>query len=153
MGVKHAEQQVVIEAAPESCFDALLEYETFPEWQSAVNWVDVITRDDKGRGREVHFEIDAKVKTVRYELEYSYEPPHRIAWRYLGGDIRNVDGEYIFEDRGDGSTLATYSLAMDPGIWLPDRIARAINRQVMRVSVEELRDRVERSGRGAGDRD
>ena len=143
MGVKHADQQVTIEAAPQACFDALLEYETFPEWQSAVNWVDVVTRDDKGRGREVHFEIDTKVKTIRYELEYSYEPPHRIAWHYLGGDIRDVDGEFIFEDQGDGTTLATYSLALDPGVWLPDRVARMINHQVMRRSVEELRERVE----------
>jgi uncharacterized membrane protein len=143
MGTKHAEQQVAIGAPPHSCFDALLEYETFPEWQSAVKWVEVVSRDKEGRGREVHFEVDAKVRTIRYELEYSYEPPHRISWRYLGGDIRDVDGEYIFEDRGDGSTLATYSLAIDPGVWLPDRIARMINQQVMRASVEELRNRVE----------
>jgi uncharacterized membrane protein len=143
MGVRHAEEQVTIAAAPQACFDALLEYETFPDWQSAVKWVEVVSRDPDGRGREVHFEIDAKVRTIRYELEYSYEPPHRIAWRYLGGDIRSVDGEYIFEDRGDGSTLATYSLALDPGVWLPDRLARVISQQVMKASVEELRDRVE----------
>jgi uncharacterized membrane protein len=143
MGTKHAEQQVTIAAPPEACFGALLEYETFPEWQSAVKWVEVVTRDSEGRGREVHFEIDAKLKRIRYELEYSYEPPHRIAWTYLGGDIRDVDGEYIFEDQGDGSTLATYSLALDPGVWLPDRIARVINQQVMKASVEELRERVE----------
>ena len=143
MGVKHAEQQVVIHALPQACFDVLLEYETFPEWQSAVKWVEVVSRDSQGRGREGHFEIDTKVKTIRYELEYSYEPPHRIAWNYLGGDIKDVDGEYIFEDRGDGSTLATYSLALDPGVWLPERLARAINRHVMRASVEELRERVE----------
>jgi uncharacterized membrane protein len=146
MGVRHAEQQVTIAAPPQACFDALLEYETFPHWQSAVKWVDVVSRDPQGRGREVHFEIDAKVRTIRYELEYSYEPPHRIAWHYLGGDIRDVDGEYIFEDRGDGSTLATYSLALDPGVWLPERLARVINQRVMKASVEELRDRVEARG-------
>lgn len=143
MGVRHAEQQVTIAALPQACFDVLLEYETFPEWQSAVRWVEVVSRDSHGRGREVHFEIDAKVRTIRYELEYSYEPPHRIAWTYLGGDIKDVDGEFIFEDRGDGSTLATYSLALDPGVWLPERLARIINQQVMKASVEELRDRVE----------
>ena len=146
MGVKHAEQQTVVGAPPQRCFDALLEYETFPDWQSAVKWVEVVTRDQHGRGREVHFEVDAKVKTIRYELEYSYEPPHRIAWRYLGGDIRDVDGEFIFEDQGDGTTLATYSLALDAGVWLPDRVARMINQQVMRRSVEELRERVEARG-------
>jgi uncharacterized membrane protein len=147
MATKHAEQQVVIQAPPQACFDVLLEYETFPKWQSAVKWVEVVSRDDRGRGREVHFEIDARVKSVRYELEYTYEPPHRIAWTYLGGDIRNVDGEYIFEDLGDGSTLATYSLALDPGVWLPERLARAINQQVMKRSVEELRERVEAARR------
>ena len=111
-----------------------------------MRWVEVVTRDQRGRGREVHFEVDAKVRRIRYELEYSYEPPHRIAWRYLGGDIRDVDGEYIFEDQGDGSTLATYSLRLDPGVWLPDRVARMINQKVMKASVEELRERVE--GRG-----
>jgi uncharacterized membrane protein len=143
MGTKHAEQQVAIGASPQSCFDALLEYETFPEWQSAVKWVEVVSRDDEGRGREVHFEVDAKVRRIRYELEYSYEPPHRISWQYLGGDIRDVNGEYIFEEQGDGSTLATYSLALDPGMWVPDRVARMINQQVMRASVDELRNRVE----------
>lgn len=143
MAKKHAEHQIVIAAGPQACFDALVEYDTFPDWQSAVKSAEVLSRDGEGRGREVAFEIDAKVRTVRYTLEYSYEPPHRIGWGYVDGDVRDVDGEYIFEDRGDGTTLATYSLALDPGVWLPGALARVLSEQVMKGQMEELKARVE----------
>jgi uncharacterized membrane protein len=141
--VKHAEQQIVVEGTPQQCFDALLEYETFPDWQRAVKAVEVVSRDRAGRGREVAFEIDAKVKTIHYRLRYSYEPPHRISWDYLGGDVKDVDGEMVLEDVGDGTTLATYSLALDPGVWLPGPLQKVLSDQVMKGSVEDLKRRVE----------
>jgi uncharacterized membrane protein len=141
--LKRAEQQIVVEATPQQCFDALLEYESFPEWQRAVKSVEVEERDRAGRGRDVAFEIDAKVRTIRYRLRYSYEPPHRIAWEYLGGDVKDVNGEFVLEDRGDGMTLATYSLALDAGAWLPGPVRKVLTDQVMKGSVEDLKRRVE----------
>jgi uncharacterized membrane protein len=141
--VKKAEQQIVVEGTPQECFDALVDYESFPSWQRAVKSVWVETRDSAGRGEEVSFEIDAKVRTIRYTLSYSYEPPGRISWDYVSGDVKDVDGEMVFEDRGDGTTLATYSLALDPGVWLPGPLQKVLNDQVMKGSVEDLKRRVE----------
>ncbi|MEA2467749.1 MAG: hypothetical protein QOJ57_1875 [Thermoleophilaceae bacterium] len=143
--MKHAEQQTVVEGTPQQCFDALVGYESFPDWQRAVKSVEVVTRDREGRGEEVEFEIDAKVRTINYRLRYSYEPPHRIAWDYVEGDVKDVDGEYVLEDLGDGTTLATYSLALDPGVWLPGPLQKVLNDQVMKGSVEDLKRRVESS--------
>ena len=141
--MKQAEQQAVIQAAPQACFDAITDYETFPEWQDAVRSVDVLSRYPDGRGREVAFAIDAKVKSISYRLEYSYDEPSHITWDYLGGDVRDIAGEYRFEDQGDGTTLATYSVALDAGVWLPGPVARILNNQVMKRSVEDLKRRVE----------
>jgi uncharacterized membrane protein len=141
--VKHAEQQIVVEGTPEECFDALVDYESFPDWQGAVKSVSVETHDSDGRGEQVAFEIDAKVKTIRYKLRYSYEPPGRITWDYVDGDVKDVDGELTLEDRGDGTTLATYSLALDPGVWLPGPVRKVLTDQVMKGSVEDLKQRVE----------
>jgi uncharacterized membrane protein len=143
--VKHAEQQIVVDGSPDECFDALVDYESFPEWQRAVKSVDVLTRDGDGRGEEVAFEIDAKVRTINYTLRYAYEPPHRITWDYVEGDVKDVDGEMVLEDQGDGTTLATYSLALDPGVWLPGPLQKVLNDQVMKGSVEDLKRRVESS--------
>ncbi len=143
MGRTRAERQIDIEATPQECFDALIAYETFPEWQRAVKATDVLSRHRDGKAKEVEFEIDAKVKTIRYTLDYSYEEPHLISWRYLEGDVRDVDGELVLEDRGDGTTLATYALRLDPGVWMPGRLANLLNEQVMQGVMDDLKQRVE----------
>ncbi len=89
------------------------------------------------------FEIDAKVKTVNYTLDYSYEEPHLLSWRYVEGDVKDVDGEFTLEDQGDGTTLATYSLRLDAGVWLPGPVASMLTDTVMQRSVEDLKARVE----------
>jgi ribosome-associated toxin RatA of RatAB toxin-antitoxin module len=143
MAPKRAEHSLVIEAEPAVCFDAITQYETFPEWQGAVKEVEVLSRDGEGRGLDVRFDIDAKVRQVSYTLRYSYEPPHQITWDYIAGDVKSVDGEYVFEDRRDGTTLATYSLAIDAGVWLPGPVKKMLTDQVMKRSVEDLKRRVE----------
>ena len=134
---------LVIEAEPALCFDEITDYETFPEWQGAVKEVTILSRDDQGRGRDVRFQIDAKVRSVSYTLRYSYEAPHLISWDYVEGDVKSVDGEFTFEEQGDGKTLATYSLDIDPGVWLPGRVKKMLSDQVMKRSVEDLKRRVE----------
>ena len=134
---------MVIDAEPTVCFDQITDYETFPEWQAAVKEVDVLSRDGDGRGLEVRFDIDARVRSVSYTLRYSYERPHLVTWEYVDGDVKAVDGEFVFEDQRDGTTLATYSLDIDPGVWLPGRVKKMLTEQVMKRSVEDLKRRVE----------
>lgn len=142
--MKRAEQQVVVDGSAQECFDALVDYDSFPEWQRAVKSAEVMTRDGSGRGEEVEFEIDAKVRTIHYRLRYSYEPPGRITWDYVEGDVKDVDGEMLLEDQGDGTTLVTYRLALDPGVWLPGPMLKVLNDQVMKGSVEDLKRLVEK---------
>jgi uncharacterized membrane protein len=143
VGSKRAERQIVIEGKPQACFDAIVDYETFPDWQRSVKRVDVRSRDREGRGKVVAFEIDAKVKSVRYALDYSYEEPHLVSWRYVEGEPKDVEGELVLEDNGDGTTLATYSLSIDPGVWLPGKIVSMLNERVMHGALEDLKRRVE----------
>jgi ribosome-associated toxin RatA of RatAB toxin-antitoxin module len=134
---------LLIEAEPAVCFDEITDYETFPEWQSAVKEVDVLSVDSAGLGRDVRFVIDARVRSVSYTLRYAYEQPHLVTWEYVDGDVRSVEGDFVFEDQGDGTTLATYSLDIDPGVWLPGPVKKMLTEQVMKRSVEDLKRRVE----------
>jgi ribosome-associated toxin RatA of RatAB toxin-antitoxin module len=133
---------LLIEADPAACFEAITSYETFPQWQAAVKAVDVLSVDEEGRGRDVRCAIDAKVRQVSYTLRYSYDEPHLITWEYVDGDVKSVDGQYTFEEQ-DGSTLATYTLDIDPGVWLPGRVKKMLTDQVMKRSVEDLKRWVE----------
>jgi coenzyme Q-binding protein COQ10 len=144
MGVHRAEQSESIAAPPEACFAALCDYESFPDWQQAVESVEVLERDADGLATAVRFEIDAKVRRISYTLRYHHEAPSRIWWELIEGDVAAVEGEYVLEPDGDGGTLATYRLGIDPGIPVPGLIARRLTQGVMRRSVTDLRDEVER---------
>jgi hypothetical protein len=143
MGRKRAERQLEVAGSPQQCFDAITDYESFPDWQRAVKGVEVLSRDRAGRGRRVAFEIDAKLRTVRYTLDYSYEAPHLVSWSYVEGDPRDVAGELVLDQGSDGVTLATYSLRIDAGVWLPGPVISLLRDQVMQGALEDLKRRVE----------
>lgn len=133
-----ASHSVEIAATPQECFDAMTDFESYPEWQGPVKSVQV------SDGDVVAFEVDAKVRTIHYTLRYHFDQPTRIWWDYVEGDAKSVDGEYTFEDLGDGTTRATYTLEIDPGGFVPGPLKKVLSDQVMKASVEDLRRHLER---------
>lgn len=145
MPVYEATKTVQIDAPPQACFDVLTDYEHMPEWQSRVCECRVLSTDEEGRGHEVQYAIDAKVRKVRYKLEHSYEEPTRIGSKYLEGDFKDFAGDYEFDER-EGGTCVTFHLRIDPGLRVPGRIAKMLNEAVMGRSLQDLKKRVESRG-------
>lgn len=132
--------------SPQECFDALVDFETYPQWQSAIRTCRVRSRDRDGRARRVCFETDSNAGSMAYTFDYSYESPHLISWGLVDGEAKDADGELVLEDRGDGTTLATYALRIDPGGSTTGAATYTLEQGVMRRSVEDLKSRIE--GRG-----
>jgi hypothetical protein len=145
MGLNWAEHSVEIQAPIDTCFAAIIDYETFPKWQGAVVDTEVLDWDDKGRGKRVRLFVDAKVRKVDYTLDYRYEEPERIEWDFVEGNgISDADGHYLFEDLGGGRTRATYKLGLEVGIPLPGPVARRAHKSTLKGSVEDLKREAER---------
>ena len=103
-GLNWAEHTVEIEAPIETCFEAIVDYESFPEWQGAVVATEILDRYEDGLGRRVNLVVDAKVRKVDYTLEYRYQRPTLIEWDFVEGNgINDADGDYSFEDLGGGT--------------------------------------------------
>jgi uncharacterized membrane protein len=115
MGRLSGKRSVEVNAARERCYAVAADIEQSPEWQGSLRRVDVLERDAEGRPAVVQTESDAKVKTIKSRLRFSFEPPSRIRWVQEEGDTRSLDGSWVFEELGDGRTRATYALAVDPG--------------------------------------
>ena len=114
MGTITGERTVEIDAPIERCFEIASDIEGAPEWQGSLTDVEVLDRDEQGRPQLVETESDAKVKSVRAVLRFSYQPPERIEWVQEKGETKSLEGSWTFEDLG-GRTRATYALASDPG--------------------------------------
>ena len=148
MGISRGEQTAEIAAPPEACFEAIVDYETFPAWQAAVKGVEVLERHPDGLGKLVEVRVDAKFRQVTYRLRYHYDPPRRVWWDFVEGDgVEYVDGEYLLEP-ADGGTRVTYRLGIDAGIPIPGPIARKLNGEVLKRSVEDLKREAERRASG-----
>jgi uncharacterized membrane protein len=114
VGTIRGERSVEIEAPIERCFEIAADIENAPEWQGSLKDVEVLEKDADGRAELVETESDAKVKTVRARLRFSYEEPTRITWTQEKGDTKSLEGWWDLEDLG-GRTRATYGLEVDPG--------------------------------------
>ena len=145
MGMSWAEHSVEIEAPIETSFDAIVDYETFPRWQDAVDSVEVRSRTPDGLGEDVHLFVDAKVRKIDYVLRYRYERPSRIAWDFVEGNgMRDMDGAYTLQKIDHRRTRATYKLGADPEIPVPGMILRRTHKQLVKRSVEDLKREAER---------
>jgi hypothetical protein len=82
------------------------------------------------------------LKTIRYVLEYAYEPPHTARWHLVEGDVKDVQGSYRFE-KADARTKATCMQSIDLGFWVPGPILRPLEQKALRDSVEEFKKAAE----------
>lgn len=151
MGVHRAEQSIEIDAPPDACYAAIVDFETYPRWQHAVRRTEVLERHADDSGKLVALEVDAKLREVSYTLRYFHDPPRRLWWEFVEGEgVEHIEGEYLFEPLDAGRrTRATYRLGVDVGVPVPGFLARRMSEGTMRRSIEETKAESER--RAAGD--
>jgi uncharacterized membrane protein len=130
MGTIKGERTVEIEAPIERCFEIAADIQNAPEWQGSLKDVEVLEKGADGRAELVDTESDAKVKTVKARLRFSYEEPTRITWVQEKGDTKSLDGWWDLEDLGGGRTRATYGLEVDTGRMLGMLLRGPIQDQV-----------------------
>ena len=131
----------------DDCFAVLTDFEAYLDWSGPVTECRVIDRHPDGLPRRVAFSLDMTLKTIRYTLEYTFEPPHGGTWRLVESpDVKNVEGSYRFEAKGT-RTKATCSQSIDIGFWVPGPIRRPFEQKALRDSVEEFKKAVEARAR------
>jgi ribosome-associated toxin RatA of RatAB toxin-antitoxin module len=86
----------------------------------------------------VEFEVDAKVKRVRYRLRQVEERPDRLGCEYLGGDFRDFSGEWRFI-AVEAGTRVELELQIDPGRLVPRPVRSAISNAVMSRALADLK--------------
>jgi hypothetical protein len=136
-----------VEASIDDCWAVLLDFPSYPSWSGPITSSRVLETDAEGRPRIVEMTLDMKIRTVRYVLDYTYEPPGRATWKFVEGDVSDIVGSYAFASLAASRTRATCSQAVDLGFWVPGPLRRMIERSALRDSVLEFKAEVERRAR------
>lgn len=139
-----------IDAPLEQVWRVVEDVLTAPEWQGGLESMTALEHDEQGRPTLVETENDAKVRTVKTRVCFSYDPPDRLAWTQEKGELKSLVGSWTLEDLGDGRTRATYELEGDPGRVLGMLVRGPVEGKIRALLVEtrpgELKRRVEGGG-------
>jgi uncharacterized membrane protein len=136
-----------IDAPVQQILDVLLDFEAYPQWARDLKGVQVESRDEAGRGREVTFRAAAMGRSTSYTLRYSYhEDPTRMSWELVRGDIaRRIDGSYTLTPVAEdpSRTEVTYDLIVDLVVPLPGFVKRRAEAKIVHAALRELRAHLE----------
>ena len=86
-----------------------------PDWQGGLKDMIELERDDEGHVTLAESHSDAKVRTIKSNVRFTYDGPTSLRWSQEKGELKSVDGEWVLEDIGDGRTRATYNLEVELG--------------------------------------
>jgi coenzyme Q-binding protein COQ10 len=136
-----ATRSIDIKAPVEKVFRIISDYERYPEFLPEVKRVS--TSDRSGNRVKVHYEVEV-IKRIKYTLELSEEPPHRVRWSFVEGELmRDNRGSWLLEAAGPDQTRATYSIEMALGPLVPKAIVKALVETSLPKMLEAFKKRAE----------
>lgn len=104
-----------VDAPLQQVWAFVADVERAPEWQGGLKVMRALERDGEGRAVLCQTESDAKVRTIKSTVRFTYDGPATLTWRQEKGELKSVDGRWELEDLGGNRTRATYSLEADLG--------------------------------------
>jgi hypothetical protein len=82
--------------------------------------------------------------TVRYVFRAQYQPPHRIDFHRVSGDLKEEKGTWLLVPSTDGAaTVVQYEVYVEPGFWVPQFLVHRSLRKDLPAALNGLRQRVE----------
>lgn len=110
---------IVIDVPTKTIFDVVADFARYPDFLPDVKSVEL---SGKGKDSVGTFEIRV-IKSIKYTLKFKMQPPKRISWSFVGGDLfKDNSGVWEFEEIGKGRTRATYTINVDFGLFVPKTI-------------------------------
>jgi len=138
---------VEIEAPIEQVWAVVEDVLIAPDWQGGLKDLEEIERDGEGHVVLAESSSDAKVRTIKSNVRFSYDGPTRLHWRQEKGEMKSVEGSWELEDLGDARTRATYRLEIEPGRMLSMMIRGplidVLRGQLVSARANELKQHVE----------
>jgi coenzyme Q-binding protein COQ10 len=136
-----ATRSIVINAPVEKCFAIISDYERYPEFLPEVKKIKTANR--RGVEVDVHYEAEV-VKVIKYAVHMREEKPTKVSWTYIDGEfMKDNRGGWVLEATPDGKTKATYNIAVEVGLLVPNAVVNAlVDTQLPRL-LENFKKRIE----------
>ena len=138
---------ILVSAEPGSIMGVIADFEAYPEWAQGMKKAEVVEDGPHGRAQQVYFELDASPIKDAYTLSYDWNGDRAVSWTLVEGRmLRGMDGTYALDQRGDGLTEVTYTLAVEISIPMIGMLKRKAEKVIIDTALKGLKKRVESLG-------
>ena len=135
---------IVVDAPPAAVMAVIADFPAYPEWAKGVQVAEVNEVGIDGRAEQVFFSLDVPPIKDEYTLAYDWDGDRQVTWTLVQGKmLKSLDGAYVLEDLGNGSTQVTYRLALDVSIPLIGMLKRKGEKILIDTALKGLKRRVE----------
>ena len=86
-----------IDAPLQKVWEVVEDVVSAPDWQGGLVSITALEHDSEGRPTLVESENDIKVRHVKTQVRFAYEPPTRLSWTQEKGDLKSVEGAWVLE--------------------------------------------------------
>jgi ribosome-associated toxin RatA of RatAB toxin-antitoxin module len=149
MGSLTGSSTAEIDAPRDRVWALVQDVESAPEWQGGLKSMDALDRDGEGRAIRCEAATDAKVRTVKSIVRFTYDGPDALRWTQEKGDLKSVVGSWTLEDLGGDRTRATYAIEVDfggrLGMLIRGPIVDVLRQMLVGARAGELKKQIESS--------
>jgi ribosome-associated toxin RatA of RatAB toxin-antitoxin module len=142
-----ASAEVVVKTSARVFFDVVWDFGRYPEFVSGIQSTEVMKMKTLGdESSRALVRVDAGIfgLTFRYVLDCRREAERRITWKRTTGAFSEAFGSWtLVGEQPDGSILARYENAVDPGFPAPAFAVRWIMERQLPTLLAEMRTRAE----------
>jgi ribosome-associated toxin RatA of RatAB toxin-antitoxin module len=111
---------MTVKAPIDLIWNALVNFEKYPEIFDRISSVNVTKRDDNKIYVESHLKPQLFVKTeIQHTINDVSGKPEVLRWHQMDGNFKDVHGEWYLKPLSATSTQVKYHLAADPGPVIP----------------------------------
>ncbi len=139
---------IVVDADPAAVMAVIADFAAYPRWATGVKQTEVVEEGGAGgRPEQVRFVLEASPIKDEYTLAYDWDDDRRVTWTLVQGRaVKGMDGSYVLDDNGDGSTTVTYRLVVDISIPMIGMLRRKAEKVIIDSALKGLKKRVESGG-------
>ena len=133
-------KEMVVDVTVEEFWKVVADYEAYSGFVPSVKKTRVV-RTEKGV-KDVEYEVDLGVKTIKYTLRHLEHAPDRMTWSLLKGDMMKVSNGAWELSNHAGKTLARYTVEVQvqrPAL-VPQAIVDRVSDELTKVQLPRTLD-------------
>jgi ribosome-associated toxin RatA of RatAB toxin-antitoxin module len=129
-GGRTVQAAILIDSPVQRVWNVIIDCEHAPKFMPDLKSCKFLQRTEDTAIIEQEVRVSRLLPKTTYIYRSTYQKFRRIDFKRIGGDLKDLEGSWVFESAGGGQqTIVVYSVFLDPGFFVPKWLVRQILRR------------------------